>query len=231
MEPIKCIIVDDEELARGLLKAYVERLDFLTLVAEVANPLEALQLIKEEKVDLLFLDIQMPEIKGTDFAKLVPENTQVIFTTAYSEYALEGFELSALDYLLKPITFERFLSAVNKAKPNREEVYIEQLPSGGDSITVKSGYDLHKLKYDDILYIESDSEYVNFYVGDKKLMSLQSLKKLQEVLPASQFMRVHRSYIVNRGKVTALKGRDIYIGEKEIPVSAQYFEAVKEELF
>ncbi|MUH35697.1 DNA-binding response regulator [Zobellia amurskyensis] len=229
MEPIKCIVVDDEELARGLLKAYIERLDFLTLVAEVANPLEALNIMKSERVDLLFLDIQMPEIKGTDLAKLVPEHTQVIFTTAYSEYALEGFELSALDYLLKPISFERFLSAVNKAKPNKE--VNEKEKDSADSITVKSGYDLHKLKYDDILYIESDSEYVNFHLGDKKLMSLQSLKKLLELLPADQFMRVHRSYIVNRQKVTALKGRDIYIGDKEIPVSAQYFDTVKEELF
>ena len=124
MEPIKCIVVDDEELARSLLKSYIERLDFLTLVAEVANPLEALQIMKDEKVDLLFLDIQMPEIKGTDFAKLVPGHIQVIFTTAYSEYALEGFELNALDYLLKPITFERFLAAVNKAKPNQDEADI-----------------------------------------------------------------------------------------------------------
>lgn len=231
MEPIKCIVVDDEELARGLLKAYINRLDFLTLIAEVANPLDALQIMKEERIDVLFLDIQMPEIKGTDFAKLVPEHTQVIFTTAYSEYALEGFELNALDYLLKPITFERFLAAVNKAKPNQKEVGPEKIPSGSDSITVKSGYDLHKIKYEDILYIESDSEYVNFYLGDKKLMSLQSLKKLLDILPEDQFMRVHRSYIINRNKVTALKGRDIYIGDKEIPVSAQYFDAVKQELF
>ncbi|WP_446050517.1 LytR/AlgR family response regulator transcription factor [Zobellia laminariae] len=231
MEPIKCIVVDDEELARGLLKAYINRLDFLTLIAEVANPLDALQIMKEERIDVLFLDIQMPEIKGTDFAKLVPEHTQVIFTTAYSEYALEGFELNALDYLLKPITFERFLAAVNKAKPNQKEVGPEKISSGSDSITVKSGYDLHKIKYEDILYIESDSEYVNFYLGDKKLMSLQSLKKLLDILPEDQFMRVHRSYIINRNKVTALKGRDIYIGDKEIPVSAQYFDAVKQELF
>ncbi|MBT2162354.1 LytR/AlgR family response regulator transcription factor [Zobellia barbeyronii] len=231
MEPIKCIVVDDEELARGLLKAYINRLDFLTLIAEVANPLDALQIMKEERIDVLFLDIQMPEIKGTDFAKLVPEHTQVIFTTAYSEYALEGFELNALDYLLKPITFERFLAAVNKAKPKYEDVSPEKASSGKDSITVKSGYDLHKIKYEDILYIESDSEYVNFYLGDKKLMSLQSLKKLLDILPEDQFMRVHRSYIINRNKVTALKGRDIYIGDKEIPVSAQYFDAVKQELF
>lgn len=229
MEAIKCVVVDDEELARGLLKAYIERLDFLTLVAEVANPLEALNLLKNEGIDLLFLDIQMPEIKGTDFAKLVPKETQVIFTTAYSEYALEGFELSALDYLLKPITFERFLTAVNKAKVQKEERAPENFSDA--SITVKSGYDLHKVKYDDILFIESDSEYVHYHLKDKKIMSHQSLKKLMELLPDSLFMRVHRSYIVNRKQVTALKGRDIYIGDKDIPVSAQYFDEVRRQLF
>ncbi|PKA99094.1 LytTR family two component transcriptional regulator [Flavobacteriaceae bacterium MAR_2009_75] len=229
MEPIKCIIVDDEELARSLIKNYIERLDFLTLVAELANPLDALPLLKKKEVGLLFLDIQMPEIKGTDFAKLVPKNTQIIFTTAYSEYAIEGFELSALDYLLKPITFERFLAAVSKAKYIKEKNYGQESIEG--SITVKSGYDLHKLKYDDILFVESDSEYVHYHLADKKIMSHQSLKKLMEVLPNGQFMRVHRSYIVNRKQVTALKGKDIFIGNNEIPVSAQYFEDVKLELF
>ncbi|SHJ76618.1 LytR/AlgR family response regulator transcription factor [Pseudozobellia thermophila] len=230
MEPIKCVVVDDEELARGLLKAYIERLDFLTLVAEVANPLEALKILKNEGIGLLFLDIQMPEIKGTDFAKLVPPETQVVFTTAYSEYALEGFELSALDYLLKPITFERFLAAVNKVRGKREEKTSFENFSD-TTITVKSGYDLHKVRYQDILFIESDSEYVHFHLKDKKIMSHQSLKKLMELLPRTLFMRVHRSYIVNRNQVTALKGRDVYIGDREIPVSAQYFEEVKRQLF
>ncbi|MDO6517639.1 LytR/AlgR family response regulator transcription factor [Zobellia uliginosa] len=230
MKTIKCLVIDDEELARGLLKTYIGRLGFLQFVDEMANPLDALGLMKDEKIDLLFLDIQMPEIKGTDFVKLIPDGVQVIFTTAYSEYALQGYELNVVDYLLKPITFERFLLAVNKVKAKIEDSgNTSEVIS--DSLTVKSGYDLHKVKYDDLLYIESDSEYVNFYLEDKKLMSLQSLKKLTELLPSDRFMRVHRSYIVNKTKVTTLKGRDIFIGKTEIPVSAQYFEAVKKELF
>ena len=223
MERIKCLIIDDEELARTLLKTYVAKLDFLELEAELENPLEAIQIIKDEQVDLLFLDIQMPEVKGTDLAKLLPANVQVIFTTAYSEYALEGFELNALDYLLKPITFERFLIAVNKA---RDKSFEKE-----KAITVKSGYDLHRLRYQDILYIESDSEYVIYCTANSKIMSNQSLKRLERLLPSTIFMRVHRSYIVNKKHVSALRGKDLIIASSTIPVSSSYFDSVKKELF
>ena len=223
MNTIKCIVIDDEELARALLKSYIDKVDFLELIADFENPIDAIQLLKGFDIDIIFLDIQMPELKGTEFAKMINSETRVIFTTAYSEYALEGYELNALDYLLKPIAFERFLQAVNKYK--QEETAID------DSITVKSGYDLHKLKYNDILYVESDSEYVNFYTADKKIMSYQTLKSLEKTLPTSTFMRVHRSYIVNKQKVSALKGRDLLIADVKIPVSDSYFEAVKTELF
>ena len=225
MEKIKCLVVDDEELARNLLESYIDRIDFLECSGSVESPVKAMDVLREVNIDLLFLDIQMPEIKGTDFAKMVSPTTQIIFTTAYSEYAVEGFELNALDYLLKPITFERFLKSVSKIK---KETGI-QLQD--DSITVKSGYDLHKLKYDDILYIESDSEYVIYYSTDGKLMSNQSLKSLESVLPKESFMRVHRSYIINKTKVSALKGRDLIIRNVSIPVSARYFDLVRQELF
>ncbi len=225
MEKLKCLVVDDEELARALLESYIAKLDFLELVGSAEGPVEAMNLMRGTKVDLLFLDIQMPEIKGTDFAKMITAETQIIFTTAYSEYALEGYELNALDYLLKPITFERFLKAVNKAKATGETKTTE------DTLTVKSGYDLHKLKYADIHYIESDSEYVNYHMADKKIMSNQSLKALEKVLPSSLFIRVHRSYIVNRQMVTGLKGRDLLLGDVEIPVSDSYYDVVKGELF
>ncbi len=223
MKTIKCIVIDDEELARTLLKSYIDKVDFLELIADFENPIEAMQLLKGSHIDIIFLDIQMPELKGTDFAKMINPRTRVIFTTAYSKYALEGFELNALDYLLKPITFERFLQAVNKYK--QEETAID------DSITVKSGYDLHKLKFEDILYVESDSEYVNFYTSGKKIMSYQTLKSLEKTLPTSTFIRVHRSYIVNKQKVSALKGRDLLISDVKIPVSDSYYEKVKQELF
>ncbi|WP_282075202.1 LytR/AlgR family response regulator transcription factor [Maribacter aquivivus] len=224
MNRINCIVVDDEELARALLITYIEKLDYLNLVGEAENPLEALQLMKEHEVDVLFLDIQMPEIKGTDFAKMIDSNTKIIFTTAYSQYALEGYELNAVDYLLKPITFERFVTAVNKVKPSK---IIEKT----DTITIKSGYDLHKVKYEDILYVVSDSEYVTFHLGDKKIISNQRLKALEQELPSSMFMRVHRSYIINKNNVTGLKGRDLLLSDVIIPVSDSYYDQVKEELF
>ena len=225
MGTIKCLIVDDEELARSLLKTYIAKVNFLELVADFENPLDAIKVLKEQKIDLLLLDIQMPEIKGTEFAKMIPPSTQVIFTTAYSEYALEGFELNAIDYLLKPITFERFLKAVNKIRTDTEQETSE------DSIIVKSGYDLHKIKFDSILYIESDSEYVIYHTPQGKIMSNQSLSALEKKLPAQSFMRVHRSYIVNKAKVNALKGRDLLIEKAVIPVSASYYELVKKNLF
>ncbi|WP_417444425.1 LytR/AlgR family response regulator transcription factor [Joostella sp.] len=225
----RCLIIDDEELARALIKSYIDKLDFLKLVASFESPLDAMQILKEEAVDLIFLDIQMPNIKGTDFAKLIPKNTKVIFTTAYSEYALEGFELDALDYLLKPISFERFLKAVNKLQ---EQNTTHPLANDENkTITVKSGYDLYKLKVDDILYIESDSEYVNFYTADKKIMSLQSLKSLEKILNPSVFIRVHRSYLINKNKVTGLKGRFLVISEANIPISDFKFNSVKNQLF
>ncbi len=224
MEKIKCLVIDDEELARTLLQTYISKLDFLELIATVENPLDALEVLREQRVDLVFLDIQMPELKGTDFAKLIDPKTQFIFTTAYSEYALEGYELNALDYLLKPITFERFLTAVNKAKESTKQPII-------DSITVKSGYDLHKVRYDAINYIESDSEYVTFYTNDKKIVSNQRLKILEELLPKSLFMRVHRSYIINKTKVTGLKDKQLLISDVLIPISGTYSELVRQELF
>lgn len=224
MQTIKCLVVDDEELARTLLETYIGKLDFLQCVGSVESPLEAMNLMRKTSVDLLFLDIQMPEIKGTDFAKMVLPATRIIFTTAYSEYALEGYELNALDYLLKPITFERFLIAVNKAK------HLET-NAAEDTITIKSGYELHKVKYADIRYIESDSEYVFYHTTDKKIMSNQSLKALEKVLPTTAFLRVHRSYIVNKNFVTGLKGRDLLLSEDIIPVSDSYYEAVKLDLF
>lgn len=224
MKTVKCIVIDDEELARTLLKSYIDKVEFLELVDDFENPIDAMQVLKENDIDIVFLDIQMPELKGTDFAKMIDSKTKVVFTTAYSEYALEGFELNALDYLLKPIALERFLDTVNRVKVNRETTFE-------DTITVKSGYDLHKLKYEDILYVESDSEYVIFITTGRKIMSHQTLKSLEKTLPDSTFMRVHRSYIVNKKKVSALKGRDLLIAEAKIPVSDSYFEAVKLELF
>ena len=217
----KCIIIDDEELARNLIKSYAERLDFIEVVGTFENPLNALKIIKNEKIDLVFLDIQMPDMKGTDFSKLLPPETQIVFTTAYSEYALTAFDLGAEDYLVKPITFERFLQAINKIKFKRNSGNFDL------NITVKSGYDLHKVKLADIIYLESDSEYVIYHTLENKIMSNQSLKSLEEILDPAQFIRVHRSFIVNKSKITSLKSRDLFLSDIKIPVSDSYIEGVK----
>ncbi len=154
MRTIKCLVIDDEELARTLLKTYIDKIDFLELVADFESPIDAMHVIKDTVIDVIFLDIQMPDLKGTDFAKMIDSKTKVIFTTAYSEYAIEGFDLNALDYLLKPITFERFLKSVNKLEISENSEITK-------TITVKSGYDLHKLSLEDINFIESDGEYVH----------------------------------------------------------------------
>ena len=223
---IKCLVIDDEELARTLLKTYIEKTENIELVEMYANPLESLNLLKEQKIDLIFLDIQMPDIKGTDFAKMIPEETSFIFTTAYSEYALEGFELNAMDYLLKPITYERFLTAIKRYEKHDSSKIEDEV------LIIKSGYDLHKLNFSEITHIESDSEYVKFYTDTgKRIMSYQSLKVLEKTLPKEWFMRIHRSYIINKNKVTALKGKELILDKIAIPVSNTYYEKVKETLF
>jgi len=221
---LRCLIIDDEELARTLLKTYADKVDYLEVVGSFENPVEALSIIKKGAIDIVFLDIQMPDLKGTTLARMLPDSCRVIFTTAYAEYALEGFELDAIDYLLKPITFDRFLKSVQKLKSQT----IDLKPT---SITVKSGYDLHKIVLEEILFIQSEGEYVHYHLTDKKIMSYQSLKSLEKSLDPNLFLRVHRSFIVNKNKVSALKGRDLTLGEHIIPVSDSYIERVKVELF
>ncbi|MFI8377888.1 LytR/AlgR family response regulator transcription factor [Leeuwenhoekiella sp. NPDC079379] len=221
---VNCISIDDEELARELLKTYVGKVDYLQWKGSFENPLEALSFLKDNKVDLIFLDIQMPQLNGTEFAEIVKKTgVHIIFSTAYSEYALQGFELNALDYLLKPVTFKRFLNAVEKFPKNEKDIE--------NSIVVKSGYDLYKISLEDIIYIQSESEYVSYHLKNgKKILANQSLKNLESSLPKN-FLRVHRSYIANKDKVTGLKGRDLLLSETIIPVSDSYFEDVKNELF
>lgn len=224
---ITCIIIDDEELARKLLETYVEKVAFLKWRGSFENPLDGLTFLKSNPIDLLFLDIQMPQFKGTDFAELIAKShTKVIFTTAYSEYALQGFELNVMDYLLKPITFKRFLSAVEKFPKE-----TSTNPASTKPIIIKSGYDLYKVLPQKILYIESNGEYVYYHLkSGKKLMAHQSLSKLTSTLPEA-FLRVHRSYIVNGQKVTGMKGRNLLLGDIKVPVSDSYLGSVKSIFF
>ena len=236
MNPINCLIVDDEELARMVLENYINRLPYLKIVGQCSNPIEALAILQNTAVDLLFLDIQMPDMLGTEFLKTLSQKPMVIFTTAYSEYAIESYELAVVDYLLKPFGFERFLQGVNKAsellalKENKETQVIESKPSKSYEL-VKSEHKVHKVFHKDILYIQSMREYVAYHRAEGRILSLDSLKRLETVLPTHKFIRIHKSYIIAKEKVTALEGNRVQIGKEKIPIGASYRECVLKELF
>ena len=240
MNEISCIIVDDEELARTLLENYINRLPYLNLVGKCSNPIEALELLQNQSVDLIFLDIQMPEMIGTDFLKSLSHKPMVVFTTAYAEYALEGFELDVVDYLLKPFPFERFLKAVNKASDlsklknqggSASITSSEDLAQEKNYILVKSEHKVHRISYNDIQYIQSMREYVAYYTPKGRILSLGSLKKLEVDLPQSQFLRIHKSYIISKAKTSTLEGNMVHIGKEKIPIGASYREEVLKLLF
>lgn len=218
---LKCVIVDDEPLAADLLKSYALQTPFLQLLGTYNSAIDALSVINEQKVDLIFLDINMPKINGVEFSKTLPSAIKVIFTTAYDQYAIDGFKVNALDYLLKPISYGDFLQAANRAlewfRPNTDA-------SAADSIFVKSGYRIEKLEYNNILYIENQKDYVKFYLEDQQdpVSSLMSIQQLSEKLPADVFMRVHRSFIVNLNKIKTVERNCIIFGKAYIPVSDTY---------
>ena len=239
MNELACIIVDDEELARVLLENYISRLPYLKLVGKCSNPIEALQFLQDQTIDLIFLDIQMPEMIGTDFLKSLSQKPTVVFTTAYAEYALEGYELNVIDYLLKPFPFERFLKAVNKASDlaklkskdvsnltSPEKQIIER-----DYILVKSEHKVHRIHHKDILYIQSMREYVAYNTPKGRILSLGSLKKLEVDLPQEQFLRIHKSYIISKAKASVLEGNMVHIGKEKIPIGASYRKEVLRLLF
>ena len=226
------IIVDDEPLAIDVLETYVDKVPQLTLIGKCTNALEANEIIRNEQVDLLFLDIQMPQITGIEFMKSLSNPPMVIFTTAYSNYALEGFELNALDYLLKPISLDRFMKAVNKALEQYDLMHAENNGSaagGADSndfFFVKADKKLVKVRYKDILYIEGLKDYVIIRLEEGRVITLQTMKSLEEKLPSSLFKRVHRSYIVALDKINAIVGNMVELTEKgqtkHIPVGKNY---------
>ncbi len=234
MMRLKCLVVDDEELARTLLDNYISRLPQLELVQKCATPLEALGALQEQEIDLIFLDIQMPELSGIEFLRSLGTKPMVIFTTAYSEYALEGYQLDVIDYLLKPFGFERFVQAVNKAtelKMLKSKAGERADPKEKDYLLVKADHKIHKLKFDDILYIQGMREYVAYYTPSGKILSLVALKKLEELLPANKFLRIHKSYIVNKEKVTTLEGNMVHLADVKLPIGNLYKAMVSEQIF
>ncbi|NLR94122.1 MULTISPECIES: LytR/AlgR family response regulator transcription factor [Flammeovirga] len=236
---IKTIIVDDEHLARSLIQNYVSKVPQLELLGVFKNALEAMTFIQSNDVDLMFLDIQMPNLTGIEFVESMQlKNTMIVFTTAYSEYALKGYELNAFDYLLKPITFPRFLQCVNKVSDQFEllntqssgilqmepnpEISSHVVTTKSDSISIKADYKLYRVKYDKLRYMEGQKEYVAFHTQDKTIMALTSLKKLEDELPSKDFIRIHKSYIVNVQEIETLEGNILGLGDVELPVGQSY---------
>lgn len=245
MEKIRCLAVDDEPLALAILANYIGKTPNLSLVATCTEPLEALSLIQQGKVDLLFLDIQMPTLTGIQFLRVMNGKCKAILTTAYSEYALEGYEYDVVDYLLKPISFERFLKAVQKAVGHLS-VIGEQSSVGSfqpavgnehsessnastqtsrlqlDFVFVKTEYKIQKINLSDILYLEGLKDYVSIYTTTQRILTLQTMKKMEEMLPSNRFVRVHKSYIVSLEKIETIERQRIFIGKNSIPVGDSF---------
>jgi two-component system, LytTR family, response regulator len=223
---LQCLIVDDEPLALDLLEGYVSKTPWLALAGKCSSAFEAIELIEKEKVDLIFLDIQMPGLSGLELSQTLQNGPRIIFTTAFEQYALDGFKVEALDYLLKPISYPEFLTAANKAKRWFELVERKAVQPAHSSIFVKADYKIVQVELSAILYIEGLKDYVKIYRDgiEKPIVTLMSMKSLEENLPESNFMRVHRSFIVNLEKISTIERNRIIFGKIYIPVSDNYKE-------
>jgi DNA-binding LytR/AlgR family response regulator len=232
---INCIIIDDEPLSRKGLKEYIADIDFLNLLGEFDNPLAATNMLGSGEVQLLFLDIQMPKITGLDFFKTLKDPPPVIFTTAYPQYALDGFEVNALDYLVKPISFDRFLKAAMKAKEFyevRQKNIDENIPDSSSAgyFFIKADNKLVKIVLDDILFVEALQNYVTIQTTVKKYISYLTFRSVEEYLPAGKFIKVHKSYIISAAKIDSIEANDIRIGEYHIPISRNLKDEVMQKL-
>ena len=227
-EKYNVIIVDDEYLARKLLQDYVSKVESLQLVATCSNAFEAMEALANNTVDIMLLDIQMPDLTGMELVKGLEKKPAVIFTTAYSEYAVDAFNLAVVDYLLKPFDFPRFFQAIRKAignvQPKAEETTKQaaDISKSNDFITVKADYKLYKINYDDLLFIEGQHEYVTFHTTQRRITALFALKDLEEMLPKDRFVRVHKSYIVSFKHIQDLDKSDVTVAGNKVPVGASY---------
>lgn len=252
------LIVDDEFLARKLLQGYVEKIPELTLAGTAQNAFEAFSFIKEHHVDVLLLDIHMPDLNGIELARMLKDVPAIIFTTAYSEYALESYEVSAVDYLLKPVTLPRFIQAIDKAivringtgstttadvnsgdetttdattlTTTTETSEKEKPTEAPNHLMVKADYRYYKINFDDLLYIEGQHEYVSFYTTKKRITALYSLKTLEEQLPADRFVRIHKSYIVSLDHVTEVDQLTVVCADQKLPIGGSYRELLQKKL-
>lgn len=225
-EKINCIIVDDEPVAREILENHLSKIEKVSLAGSCKNALEAFHIINTQKVDLIFLDINMPEISGLSFAKSINKNIKVIFTTAYREYAVDGFDLQAVDYLLKPISFERLLQALNKYLNENTAIqpqeFIPDEDERNDYFFVRSDRKMIKISYQDILFMESLSDYLKIHLKDKTVVTRETIVNIEARLPQKDFIRIHRSYIVALKAIESFTNEYIEIGKKQIPISRSY---------
>lgn len=221
---IKCMIVDDEPPAIRLLEKYVAKVSFLELVASNTKPLEALQLLEKSEIDLVFLDIQMPELSGIQLSKIIPNKTKIIFTTAYPQFALESYDLSAVDYLLKPFEFERFYKAVLKLNTPKT---VETTNTTDDFLFVKTDgkNNFEKVYTNYILYVEGLKNYVAIHLADKQIITYNTLKNIEESLPTSMFIKTHKSYIISLAHITKTDSNSVYINQTDIPIGDTYKKA------
>jgi DNA-binding LytR/AlgR family response regulator len=227
MQIYNCIIVEDEPLAAEVIKDYILQVPFLQLKGICTDALYAMDLLQKEKIDLVFLDIHLPKLKGLDFIKALKKSPQVIITTAYQEYALQGYELSVVDYLLKPIEFSRFVMAVNKVK---ERVPVEALPPAAATERAALFFNVSKKRVkvyiDEILFIESLKEYIRITTKDRAILTKFQLGQIEEMLAKNGFLRIHRSFLVAKNKIDAFSATDVEISGKQIPIGRSYKEAV-----
>lgn len=234
MKKITCVIVDDEPVARDILTSYVAKIPSLELIATCKNAMEAFQVSNTQNIDIFFLDINMPDISGLSVAKSINQKSKIIFTTAYREYAVDGFDLQAVDYLLKPISFDRFLQAINKLFNQNSkvssEISSEENLVKNDFIFVRSDRKMLKINFDELLYVESLSDYIKLHLKDKVITTRETISNIETKLPAKNFLRIHRSFIVNLKKATSYTNEFVEIGKNAIPISRTYKENVLKKL-
>jgi DNA-binding LytR/AlgR family response regulator len=229
---LKCIIIDDEPIARKVLQEFIEEIDYLELTGQAENPLKAMEMLNNGDIDIIFLDINMPKVNGIDFIKSSKTTASVIMTTAYAEYAAEAYGLDVLDYLVKPIAFDRFLKACNKAKEIGELKKIKQgkPDKTSDHFFIKCNNQIEKVFYEELIYAEAMLNYVMLYTNIKKMIVYVTIKNLEEQLPADKFMKVHKSFIVNISKIRSIEGNILGIGNEKITISQSLKEKVINEV-
>ena len=221
---IRCAVIDDEFLSVELISNYIRQTPGLQLVAATTRPGEILQLVAREGVDLLFVDIQMPELTGIEITRLIGKKVKVVFTTAYADYAVDGFELDIVDFLLKPVTYDRFLVAAEKVKSRLTDIAVTTAPAVADHLYVKTTYRNKRVNFSDIYYLEALRDYIGFHTTGGKLLTLDSMRNLETILPADQFIRIHKSYLVNKNKIDFIEKGQVVINQVALPIGNAYRE-------